>query len=249
MELSTNLTDFDKVNENKQFVDLYEEIKRDLSEIRVSAFMENKTKKQINLTREKILNLEKETINQAYLLERKKRIIELKLILKEKFLIISKNQLNAKKKQEEEIIKKIKIISPNISEENLKSAIIDPQKYLDAKIISGNSDTLILNNLNQIKDTYKETKKLQDEMNELNIIMINFAELVEKEGDVLDIIEGQIINALDGVDKGNENLEKTFELKQLICKKRICCICMCTTLIIIVGLAIFLGIFTAKSKF
>lgn len=239
---------FDATPANTAFLNLYEEIKRDLDEIRVNAFMEPRTKRQINIIKEKILRLEKEKIGAEFLDLRKERILEVKLILKDKFLLVSKRQLDEKKKKDDEIVKKIKIVSPDITEENLKKAIMNPQKYLDTKIITNGSDIAIFNAFSQVKETYEETKRLQEQIEELNRMIIDFADLVEKEGAVLDVIEGQVLNSVERVDQGNEQLGKAFDLKQQVCRKRICCACLCTTLIIIIAVAIFLGVFLTKTS-
>lgn len=232
---------------NDPFIKLYEEIRRDIGEVRITAYMKKDTKESLAKINKKILLLEKERIGQDYLPVRKNAIMHLKLILKNKFLQVNKKYMDKKDENTKDLIRKIKIVSPDISEDNLSRALRDPDKYMSAKILSNGTDTAILTAFETVKSKHEETLKLEADIKELNQMFVDFASIVENQGSILDVIEGQVISASDAIENANAQLEEATILKRQLQRRQCCCAMLCILLIVII-VGIILAVVYVQKK-
>jgi t-SNARE complex subunit (syntaxin) len=142
--------------------------------------------------------------------------------------------------------KKIKIVSPDISEDNLIRALREPDKYLSTKILSNCSDTVILTAFETVKSKHEETLKLEADIKELSQIFIDFASIVENQGSIVDVIEGQVISSVDAIQNANTQLEEATILKRQLQRKKCCCAMLCMLLIVIIVGIILAAVYVQK---
>lgn len=72
-------------------------------------------------------------------------------------------------------------------------------------------------------------------------MFLDFALLVEKQGELLDQIEHQVKEAGDYIDQGNQEMVQAIELQKSIRAKQCCC-----AMIVLIVIAIIVGILAAK---
>lgn len=92
-----------------------------------------------------------------------------------------------------------------------------------------------------VADKYQDVLVLEASVQELNQMFVDFATLVEKQGELLDQIETQVKEASDYIDQGNAEMVEAIELQKSIRRKQ-CCILM----IVITIIAIIIGVIAAK---
>lgn len=88
-----------------------------------------------------------------------------------------------------------------------------------------------------VADKYHDVLTLEASVAELHQMFMDFALLVEKQGELLDQIEHQVKEASDYIDAGNAEMVEAIEIQKSIRKKQ-CCIAMIVLIVIGVVAAI-----------
>jgi t-SNARE complex subunit (syntaxin) len=83
----------------------------------------------------------------------------------------------------------------------------------------------------EVKDKYSEVLALERSIADLNQMFLDFALLIEQQGEMLDQIEFQVKEATDFVDQANVELAASVELQIGLRKKQ--CMCMLLGLLIV----------------
>ena len=81
-------------------------------------------------------------------------------------------------------------------------------------------------------ERYNDAKKLEHSVMELSQMFLDFAVLVEEQGGLIDSIESNVVVALDRIDAGNENLEKSI-VYQKNARKWMCCAILAVIVVVI----------------
>ena len=96
------------------------------------------------------------------------------------------------------------------------------------------------------KDKYQDVLILEKSVAELNQMFLDFAVLIEQQGEMLDQIEFQVKSASDFVDEGNVNMVSAVELQKSLRYKQLCC---CIIAIVIIGTIIgIIYLYTSTGK-
>lgn len=191
----------------------------------------------------KLLRLQNENFSNE-LNEKKHSLID---VIKEKFYekvqMFKTIEHSKNNKLKTESIKKIKLVSPNITNENLEIACKYPEEFVKMKIGSNSTDTEIIEKFKTQK--YNETIELENQIKELYQLTIEFGLIITDHSVKLDNIENGIINTVDNVDDAIENIEKSEILLQKIRTKKCCFAITCTVvMVIIIGIilmVVFIG--------
>lgn len=195
----------------------------------------------------KLLKLQNENFN-AELNEKKHLLIE---VIKEKFYekvqIFKTIENNKNNKLKTESIKKIKLVSPNITNENLEIACKYPEEFVRMKIESNSTDTAIIQKFKTEK--YNETIELENQIKELYQLTIEFGLIITDHSVKLDNIENGIINTIDNVDDAIGNITKSEILLQKIRTKKCCLMTTCVIIMIIIIGIILIVVFIGKNNF
>lgn len=161
--------------------------------------------------------------------------------LTRKFVDVMKEYQAVQTRYKTEIKKKVKrqvqIVKSDASSEEidaiLKSGGAD-QVFKDA-ILKGEAADSVRNMYMHVADKYQDVLTIEASVAELNQMFIDFALLVETQGELLDQIEFQVKAASDYIDDGNSEMVKAIEIQKNI-RKQQCCILV--TVIVVIGIII-----------
>lgn len=239
-------------NNNIQFMffSKIEEVIKDLKSVNADNTNDYETsKKQLIMIKQKIILLENESVPQHYVKNKINLINLVKENLKEKIIAINNKKLLENEKNKNQAIRKILLISPNISPENLEIALKYPDEYMKESVYSSTFDPEIILKkvLTNCKTQHSEIIKLENQIKELNEIYLDFAVVVEKQGEHLNLIEENLLLTNDYIDDANENLKESIYIKQKIIKKK-CCLFLIFLIILAVVIAIIVSISYNNNK-
>jgi t-SNARE complex subunit (syntaxin) len=92
-----------------------------------------------------------------------------------------------------------------------------------------------------VADKYQDVLTLEASVSELHQMFLDFALLVEKQGELLDQIEAQVKEASDYIEAGNLEMVEAIDL-QISIRKKQCCIAA----IVLVVIGIIVAVIAAK---
>jgi len=165
--------------------------------------------------------------------------------LTRKFIAEMKVYQQAQKKYRADIKAKVRrqvqIVKPDATEEQIDAVFRDGARggggveglYRES-ILTGVADP-IRNAYANVADKYNDVLTLEASVAELHQMFLDFALLVEQQGELLDQIEFQVKNAGEYIDNGNVDMAKAIEKQQSVRKKQCWII-----IIVLVVLAIIL---------
>ena len=105
-------------------------------------------------------------------------------------------------------------------------------------ILKGEAHDAVKNAFKNVQDKYQDVLALEASVAELNQMFLDFALLVDQQGELLDQIEFQVKSASDFIDEGNVEMVQAVELQIGYRKKQCCCALACLILLgVIAGIA------------
>ena len=147
-----------------------------------------------------------------------------------------KYKLDTKKKMK----RQIEMVQPGLSNAEIEDVISKggtSGDVLRSVILKGGASDLIKNTSRNVQDKYQEVMTLEKSITELHEMFVDFAQLTEQQGELLDQIEYQVKSANDYVDAGNVEMREAVDL-QIQLRKRQCCLAV----IILVVIGVIIGI-------
>ncbi len=85
-----------------------------------------------------------------------------------------------------------------------------------------------------VNDRHQDILTLEANVQELRSMFMDFAIIIERNGEILDNVETDIKEAADKIDEGNKDIVDSIELQKQICYKRICCSLLIVAVIVII---------------
>ena len=234
-------------NISTPFFTLSDEIKRDLDTIDINSVSQQSIKNKLTTVKKKIVELERMKVATEYSQVKQNLVDFTKDKFKTKFEAFCGKQVEEKKKKEKEIRKQIYITSPTISDEDMLKAIKNPSDFLRAKIMTNESDSRILGAFELAKSKYSEVLQLEADIAELHQMFFDFAHITAKQGEILDDIESQVIEASEYVDQGNGALREAARLLCELRKKQCCCIAIVLTVLLVIVAIIVIVVYVGKA--
>lgn len=171
--------------------------------------------------------------------------------LTRKFVEVMKDYQNAQQQLKQDIKKKVtrhfRIVDPEVTTEQIDELISGgggSGELFKKAILQGGADESLTNAFNVAKDKYHEVMVLERSVAELNQMFVDFATLIEQQGEMLDQIEYQVQHASDYIDEANVQMVQAVELQKSLRYKQ--CICFVIFLLIVGALAGIVYAFTKK---
>mmetsp|Transcript_1909 Transcript_1909/g.5596 ORF Transcript_1909/g.5596 Transcript_1909/m.5596 type:complete len:265 (+) Transcript_1909:412-1206(+) len=160
------------------------------------------------------------------------------------FVEAMKDYQNAQNKYKADIKKKVtrqvQIVKPDVTEEEIdaiaRSGKGASQIYSDV-ILTGVADD-IKNAYQNVEDKYQDVLALEASIAEIYQMFLDFALVVEHQGEMLDQIEYQVKSAADYIEDGNSDMVQAIELQKSIRQK----MCFLIIILVIVGIVIMASI-------
>jgi len=162
--------------------------------------------------------------------------------LTRKFIDEMKLYQGAQTKYKADIQKKmrrqVKVVKPNATEDEIEEVLKSPggrDELYKATILAGGVNDDIKTATAKVAGKYQDVKALEQSVQELHQMFLDFALLVEQQGELLNNIEHQVRQAADHIEEGNKDIVESLEIQKSIRKKQ-----MWIILIVIVVLIIIL---------
>lgn len=174
--------------------------------------------------------------------------------LTRKFVEVMKEYQTAQQNFKAGIKKKVKrqvqIIKPDATNEEIDAVLKSgggAQNLMKEAILKGDAADSIRNAFLGVADKYQDVLALETSVAELHQMFLDFALLVDQQGELLDQIEFQVKAASDYIESGNTELVQAIDLQKSIRRKQCCIIVFVLVVIgIIVGIAV--GVTGAPKK-
>jgi t-SNARE complex subunit (syntaxin) len=170
--------------------------------------------------------------------------------LTRKFIDVMKEYQSVQTKYKTEIKKKVKrqvqIVKADATSEEIDLIIKSggTDQVFQETILQGDANEPIKNMYKHVADKYQDVLTLEASVNELNHMFVDFALLVEQQGELLDQIEFQVKAAADYIDEGNVKMVEAIEIQKSIIRQRCCII---GTIIIIIAIIVAIIFATTSS--
>mmetsp|Transcript_29457 Transcript_29457/g.90127 ORF Transcript_29457/g.90127 Transcript_29457/m.90127 type:complete len:356 (+) Transcript_29457:89-1156(+) len=170
--------------------------------------------------------------------------------LHRKFCDVAKDYQRVQQTYRAEITKTVKrqleIVKPDVSTEEIDDVMRrgGASDVYRAAIMAGTSDP-IQTAYADVAGKYADVLKLEQSVQELHQMFLDFALLTEQQGDLLDQIEYQVKSAGEYVEEGNVDIEKAIVYQREI-RKRWCCVVILIIIILVIILAVS-GVFDQGS--
>mmetsp|Transcript_914 Transcript_914/g.2226 ORF Transcript_914/g.2226 Transcript_914/m.2226 type:complete len:309 (+) Transcript_914:123-1049(+) len=133
--------------------------------------------------------------------------------------------------------RQVKVVKPDATDEEveqiMKSEGGRDQLYKQT-ILAGGINDEIKTATAKVAGKYQDVKTLEQSVAELHQMFLDFALLVEQQGELLNNIEHQVRNAADHVEKANEEVYESIELQKSVRKKQGLIILIVVVLLIVV---------------
>jgi syntaxin 1B/2/3 len=228
---------------DRQFYKLTEEIRDDLNSINPKSILNSDFNKSMLQIKQKLEKLKQIKVNVEIKNSCEELVNSVIEKFKQKLIEFKKYQdvlnLNTRKNS----IRIIKSFSPDISGENLERVIKNPDEFSRLKILSHESDSIIVNKLKDVQEKYQDVLSLEVTVSELHQMFMDFAILVDTQGDMLDRIELGIKEADEYVTQGNDELQSAIKEARKLRMKQLYCCCLVTSCLIVIGIIIFVVIY------
>lgn len=126
---------------------------------------------------------------------------------------------------QKKMVRQVKVVKPDASEEEINEIINSPggrdQLYKDT-ILKGGVNDEIKTATAKVAGKYADIKKIEQSVAELHQMFLDFALLVEQQGELLNNIEHQVRQAADHIEEGNKDVVESLEIQKSIRKKQMC---------------------------
>ena len=201
----------------------------------------DETNKRANQTKQILQDLREGTEKMKQRADTKQSEIRIRenlvATLTRKFIDVMKEYQSVQTKYKTEIKKKVKrhvqIVKSDASSEEIDAIIRNggADKIIKETILQGEASETVRNMYLLVSDKYQDVLALEQSINELNQMFIDFALLTEQQGELLDQIEFQVKAASDYIDEGNAEMVKAIEIQKSIRRNQ--CIMLIIVLVII----------------
>jgi t-SNARE complex subunit (syntaxin) len=126
-----------------------------------------------------------------------------------------------------------------------QSGVSDSVKNVSRNVQDKYQDVQALENVSRnVQDKYQDVQALESSVAQLHEMFVDFAQLTEQQGELLDQIEHQVKNASDYIDEGNADMTQAVDYAIQYRKKQLCLL-----LIVLVVLGAIVGIvFAVKGQ-
>ncbi|KAK9173862.1 SNARE domain protein [Cryptosporidium meleagridis] len=159
-------------------------------------------------------------------------------------------QSEYKAEMRNKIFRQIKIVYPDATESAIESIAEEEGKITTTQLIkmklSGSHET-IGNAITELQDRYRDIRKLEKSVEELQQLFIELASLINEQGEMLDHIEFSVSTAKDYTEKADIELISARKYQKKTQKKMLWIILCIFILILVVLLPIIIG-FTINSS-
>ncbi|KAH8740096.1 syntaxin [Cryptosporidium ryanae] len=143
------------------------------------------------------------------------------------------------------ILRQIKIVYPDAPQQTIDSIASEDSNIVTTQLIkmklSGSHETLG-NAVNDLQDRYKDIRRLEKSVEELQQLFIELASLINAQGEMLDHIEFSVSTAKDYTEKADIELISARKYQKKAQKKMVWIVLCLFILILIVVLPTILGI-------
>lgn len=172
--------------------------------------------------------------------------------LTRKFVDVMKSYQAEQQKFKTDIKKKmkrqIKVFNPQATEEEVEQALssgnTSTAELLKNTILKGTPSELIQNAVRNVDEKYREVNALEASVTQLHEMFVDFAQLVEQQGELLDQIDYQVKQAGDFLDDANTDMKIAVDYA-IELRKRQCCLAM--IFLVIAGVIVAI-VFALKEK-
>lgn len=132
-----------------------------------------------------------------------------------------------RKEVDDKAKRQLKLACPDKSEAEITSMLEQGQDTAQVvKQKMGGTHVSVLDALNRVQDKYKDVRRLEKSMQELNQMYIDMAKLVEYQGEMVDSIAHSVTAANANIVKGETELKQAHETmkkkRKLMCASTVC---------------------------
>ncbi len=167
-----------------------------------------------------------------------------------KFVEVMKEYQQVQTNYRTQIVKKTKrqveIVKPDATPEEVDAIVMSggADQLIQQQILTGNANESVKQMYENVQSKYNEVLAIEKSVQEIQQMFVDFALLVEQQGELLDSIEFQVQQTIEHVDEGNVQMEQAIQYRKNIVK---CRIYLCIILMTIVGIIVAILV-TANSK-
>ena len=210
------------------------------------------TKNRINEVKAGLQKLKESTedlVERGQLEPNEKRIRQnLYNAISKKFVDTFDGYRTAQQKYAQDVKSKVKrqvtIIKPDASDEFIEGVMQEENgvEKLYEEVMLKSAATEITAQYERTVERYNDAKKLEQSVMELSQMFLDFAVLVEEQGELIDNIEQSVVVAMDRIEAGNANLEKSIVYQKSA--RKWMCFAVILIMIVIIALLGFMGVFS-----
>eukprot|EP00547_Thalassionema_nitzschioides_P000842 CAMPEP_0194199184 /NCGR_PEP_ID=MMETSP0156-20130528/293_1 /TAXON_ID=33649 /ORGANISM="Thalassionema nitzschioides, Strain L26-B" /LENGTH=290 /DNA_ID=CAMNT_0038924041 /DNA_START=125 /DNA_END=994 /DNA_ORIENTATION=+ len=133
------------------------------------------------------------------------------------------SQQNYKTDIQKKMKRQVKVVKPDATDEEVEE-IMKSEGGRDAlykqTILAGGVNDEIRTVTAKVAGKYQDVKRLEESVAELHQMFLDFALLVEQQGELLNSIEHQVRQAADHVETGNQDVHGAIEIQKSVRKKQ-----------------------------
>mmetsp|Transcript_24801 Transcript_24801/g.36578 ORF Transcript_24801/g.36578 Transcript_24801/m.36578 type:complete len:317 (+) Transcript_24801:67-1017(+) len=162
--------------------------------------------------------------------------------LTRKFVDVMKSYQNAQQKFKLDIKKKMKrqvqIVKPDATPEEIDQVMMSgggSGEIFKNVILKGTPSDSVRNASRNVQDKYQDVLALEHSVAQLHEMFVDFAQLTEQQGELLDQIEFQVKSASDFIDEGNMDMVQAVDYAKAIRKRQLC---LCVIFLVVVGIIV-----------
>ncbi|CAD7939070.1 unnamed protein product [Amoebophrya sp. A120] len=157
--------------------------------------------------------------------------------LQQEVLQFQQAQSNFTKEIKAKTARQLQITCPEASLEEIDTMIQNGEtRDTQVQRQMAGSHAVLLENLQQVHDKYRAIRRLERSMAELHQMFLDMAQLIEHQGEILDVIEVNVAKTKDYTTQAEKELI-TARKGQFTAQRRMCCITV--VMLIIVAIIIF----------
>mmetsp|Transcript_26517 Transcript_26517/g.39229 ORF Transcript_26517/g.39229 Transcript_26517/m.39229 type:complete len:312 (-) Transcript_26517:1398-2333(-) len=147
------------------------------------------------------------------------------------------SQQNYKTDIQKKMKRQVKVVKPDATDEEVEE-IMKSEGGRDAlykqTILAGGVNDEIRTVTAKVAGKYQDVKRLEESVAELHQMFLDFALLVEQQGELLNSIEHQVRQAADHVETGNQDVHGAIEIQKSVRKKQMWIILIVFVVVIII---------------
>eukprot|EP00546_Thalassionema_frauenfeldii_P005920 CAMPEP_0178913494 /NCGR_PEP_ID=MMETSP0786-20121207/10873_1 /TAXON_ID=186022 /ORGANISM="Thalassionema frauenfeldii, Strain CCMP 1798" /LENGTH=290 /DNA_ID=CAMNT_0020586241 /DNA_START=48 /DNA_END=917 /DNA_ORIENTATION=+ len=133
------------------------------------------------------------------------------------------SQQNYKTDIQKKMKRQVKVVKPDATDEEVED-IMKSEGGRDAlykqTILAGGVNDEIRTVTAKVAGKYQDVKRLEESVAELHQMFLDFALLVEQQGELLNSIEHQVRQAADHVEEANQEVHSAIEIQKSVRKKQ-----------------------------